>query len=408
MTRSVSELGAGSHRPGPLDRSAPASASTSSALPARGLRRRRSTPGRQARSSRAAIRRALAVHPGPGGRRHPHGVAPRPGPHRRGPPGPAVGDEGPDRDLARSPGAAAGCRAGRRRARALAAARRTPPMAGRRGRRHPRQEHHRRLAHLDPRRGGRTLMFVGPSCPGLAWGIPRRPGSAQGRRSSSRPTNTPATSTRTSRTSPRRRPSNGTTWTCSSIGPPSSRASNDGCRVPAATVVANLADSGVVEVLGRLRDDPQRTGATIGTCSRAPVRATSAARSRRSWSWTPGSPARWSSGRPTGSCSRSAAAPLRPAGSTFRPPGTTTPPTRWWPSQRTPPRSRPAGCVDRRPPHVGPRQLPGDRAPAGTQGEARGVVVYDDYGHHPTAIRATLEAVRQREPERRIGRSTSR
>ena len=32
----------------------------------------------------------------------------------------------------------------------------------------------------------------------------------------------------------------------------------------------------------------------------------------------------------------------------------------------------------------------------------RGVVVYDDYGHHPTAIRATLAALRQREPERRI------
>ena len=35
-------------------------------------------------------------------------------------------------------------------------------------------------------------------------------------------------------------------------------------------------------------------------------------------------------------------------------------------------------------------------------GEARGVTVYDDYGHHPTAIAATLAAVRQREPGRRI------
>ena len=35
-------------------------------------------------------------------------------------------------------------------------------------------------------------------------------------------------------------------------------------------------------------------------------------------------------------------------------------------------------------------------------GEAQGVVVYDDYGHHPTAIVATLAAVRQREPGRRI------
>ncbi len=36
------------------------------------------------------------------------------------------------------------------------------------------------------------------------------------------------------------------------------------------------------------------------------------------------------------------------------------------------------------------------------KGEARGVVVYDDYGHHPTAIRETLGAVRQREPGRRV------
>ena len=36
------------------------------------------------------------------------------------------------------------------------------------------------------------------------------------------------------------------------------------------------------------------------------------------------------------------------------------------------------------------------------KGESAGVVVYDDYGHHPTAIRATIEAVRQREPGRRV------
>jgi UDP-N-acetylmuramate--alanine ligase len=36
------------------------------------------------------------------------------------------------------------------------------------------------------------------------------------------------------------------------------------------------------------------------------------------------------------------------------------------------------------------------------KGEARGVVVYDDYGHHPTAIRETIAAVRQREPGRRL------
>ncbi|MFM2105923.1 MAG: UDP-N-acetylmuramate--L-alanine ligase [Chloroflexota bacterium] len=35
-------------------------------------------------------------------------------------------------------------------------------------------------------------------------------------------------------------------------------------------------------------------------------------------------------------------------------------------------------------------------------GEAGGVVVYDDYAHHPTAIRETIAAVRQREPGRRL------
>jgi UDP-N-acetylmuramate--alanine ligase len=36
------------------------------------------------------------------------------------------------------------------------------------------------------------------------------------------------------------------------------------------------------------------------------------------------------------------------------------------------------------------------------KGEANDIVVYDDYGHHPTAIRATIAAIRQREPGRRV------
>ena len=36
------------------------------------------------------------------------------------------------------------------------------------------------------------------------------------------------------------------------------------------------------------------------------------------------------------------------------------------------------------------------------KGEAAGVLVFDDYGHHPTAIRETLAAVRQRAPGRRL------
>lgn len=36
------------------------------------------------------------------------------------------------------------------------------------------------------------------------------------------------------------------------------------------------------------------------------------------------------------------------------------------------------------------------------KGEAAGVLVIDDYGHHPTAIRATVAAARERYPERRV------
>jgi UDP-N-acetylmuramate--alanine ligase len=36
------------------------------------------------------------------------------------------------------------------------------------------------------------------------------------------------------------------------------------------------------------------------------------------------------------------------------------------------------------------------------KGEPRGVSVYDDYGHHPTAIRASIETLRERHPDRRL------
>jgi UDP-N-acetylmuramate--alanine ligase len=35
-------------------------------------------------------------------------------------------------------------------------------------------------------------------------------------------------------------------------------------------------------------------------------------------------------------------------------------------------------------------------------GEKNGIVVYDDYGHHPTEVRVTLEALRHAFPDRRI------
>lgn len=36
------------------------------------------------------------------------------------------------------------------------------------------------------------------------------------------------------------------------------------------------------------------------------------------------------------------------------------------------------------------------------KGEGRGVMVLDDYGHHPTEIRATLAAIREAWPEKRL------
>ena len=58
---------------------------------------------------------------------------------------------------------------------------------------------------------------------------------------------------------------------------------------------------------------------------------------------------------------------------------------------------------------VGPRAIargletfPGVGRRLERKGEVDGVVVYDDYGHHPTAIRATIAAVRQRQPGRRV------
>jgi UDP-N-acetylmuramate--alanine ligase len=36
------------------------------------------------------------------------------------------------------------------------------------------------------------------------------------------------------------------------------------------------------------------------------------------------------------------------------------------------------------------------------RGEKNGIMVYDDYGHHPTEVRVTLEALRHAFPDRRI------
>jgi UDP-N-acetylmuramate--alanine ligase len=50
--------------------------------------------------------------------------------------------------------------------------------------------------------------------------------------------------------------------------------------------------------------------------------------------------------------------------------------------------------------HLGSFQGVGRRLEV--KGEPRGVLVIDDYGHHPTAIAATMAAVRERHPGRRL------
>jgi len=36
------------------------------------------------------------------------------------------------------------------------------------------------------------------------------------------------------------------------------------------------------------------------------------------------------------------------------------------------------------------------------RGEKNGITIIDDFGHHPTAIRVTLQGLRQRYPDRRL------
>jgi UDP-N-acetylmuramate--alanine ligase len=186
-------------------------------------------------------------------------------------------------------------------------------------------------------------------------------------------------------------------------------------RAQAATVVANLADDGVSEVLAALQGAGRRTGSVVG----ASVIGTGSS--------SAGAPpeALWIDQRVTARVlDRAESGTLLEVG--------------WAGGGTESPMGEPAGTRRVRLPTVGDHNASnalvalatamqlGDRGgPSGgdswvdrllwalstfpgigrrleRKGEARGVVVYDDYGHHPTAIRATLEALRQREPDRRI------
>ena len=170
-------------------------------------------------------------------------------------------------------------------------------------------------------------------------------------------------------------------------------------------LVANVADAGVAELVGRLADWPGRIVATA-LVDVAPQRLGGYARGIAERFATAAGPAQPLLGRIT-AAERDATlleiAGLDPLGGPARRSGSP-----------TAGRHNAANALgvagaaaavglgagaDRRRPGGVPRASGG-----GWSARARraGVVVYDDYGHHPTAIRETLAAVRQREPGRRV------
>ena len=173
-------------------------------------------------------------------------------------------------------------------------------------------------------------------------------------------------------------------------------------RVPASTVVANLADSGVVELLGGLQGDAARSGRVIGTLL-AGTESVAAAVEPSALLIDARIAGEIVERTPEGLVleidglgSQSRRVHLTAAGDHN--------------AANALVALAAALSVDLGPrdPSIGDRLLwgvasfPGIGRRLERKGEARGVVVYDDYGHHPTAIRATLAAVRQREPDRRV------
>ena len=171
-----------------------------------------------------------------------------------------------------------------------------------------------------------------------------------------------------------------------------------------ATVVANVGDPGVEAVLDRLdrlaRHDPRlrarRPGATTAGRLRPRDRRAVFDRER------PGHGAARPGDRQRPGEHDPGAPRPRPAGRPDRRPGSR---PRAATTRRTPWPSRAAASVLGLTPDVIATHLAtfaGIGRRLERKGEASGVVVYDDYGHHPTAIRETLAAVRQREPGRRV------
>jgi UDP-N-acetylmuramate-alanine ligase len=173
-------------------------------------------------------------------------------------------------------------------------------------------------------------------------------------------------------------------------------------RVPDATVIANLEDPGVVELLGGLQGSSSGTGPIIGV-SMAGLSGDREVASEPVGLWIDSRVAGWIVDRTAdgtvleigglGPSSRrihlratgdhnASNALLALAAATALDPG------------------RRGEATDRL--LVALASFPGIGRRLERKGEVGGVVVYDDYGHHPTAIHATLAALRQREPDRRV------
>ena len=158
-------------------------------------------------------------------------------------------------------------------------------------------------------------------------------------------------------------------------------------------LVANVADAGVAELVARLADWPGRVIATRGRrpSTRPPVTRRRAA-GRRGVGRIPGATRTATTleiARPRRPPVRSSRGCRPPAGTTPRTPSASPAPPAPSASRRR--RSSPAS-----------RRSRASAAGWSARAKRAGVVVYDDYGHHPTAIRETLAAVRQREPGRRV------
>lgn len=172
-------------------------------------------------------------------------------------------------------------------------------------------------------------------------------------------------------------------------------------RVPDATLIANLQDPGIVELLGVVQASPLRTGTIVGVSLTGHASGQTAA----------AEPAElWIDSRVTGQV-----ADRTPDGMVLDIDGLAASTRRvHLPAAGDHNASNALlALVAAARAGPGPQQdvdrliwalgsFPGIGRRLERKGEARGVVVYDDYGHHPTAIRATLAAIRQREPGRRV------